>query len=206
MVTYKDSVFLNVPFDQTYRPLLQAAVFAIYDCGFVARCTLEDDDASRVRVDKIYDLISESKYGIHDISRVTLDHVNRLPRFNMPLELGLWLGAKRFGGKKDKQKRALVLDKLPHRYQIFCSDIAGQDATFHSNDAAIVIRRIRDWLRNSPDYKDVAFPGADTLVDRYLRFREQLPALCRDQGLNLKSLEFNDYATLVSGWLIVNPM
>ena len=47
----------------------------------------------RIRVDKIYDLISESNYGIHDISRVTLDHVHRLPRFNMPLELGLWLGA-----------------------------------------------------------------------------------------------------------------
>ena len=139
-------------------------MFAVYDCGFVARCTLEDCDASRIRVDKIYDLISESKYGIHDISRVTLDHVHRLPRFNMPLELGLWLGAKRFGSKRDKQKRALVLDKLPHRYQIFCSDIAGQDATFHRNDTAIVIRRIRDWLRNSPDYKNVAFPGADTLV------------------------------------------
>jgi len=205
VVAYKDSVFLNVPFDRTYKPLFEAAVFAVYDCGFVARCTLEDCDASRIRVDKIYDLISESKYGIHDISRVTLDHVHRLPRFNMPLELGLWLGAKRFGSKRDKQKRALVLDKLPHRYQIFCSDIAGQDATFHRNDTAIVIRRIRDWLRNSPDYKNVAFPGADTLVDRYLRFRAQLPALCRDQGLNLRSLEFNEYARLVAGWLIVNP-
>lgn len=180
-------------------------MFAIFDCGFVARCALEDDDASRVRVDKIYDLISASKYGIHDISRVTLDHVHRLPRFNMPLELGLWLGAKRFGSKRDKQKRALVLDKLSHRYQIFCSDIAGQDATFHNNDTATVIRRIRDWLRNSPDCKDVAFPGADTLVDRYCRFRAQLSSLCRVRGLNLKSLQFNDYATLVAGWLIVNP-
>jgi hypothetical protein len=180
-------------------------VFAIFDCGFVARCALEDDDASRARLDKIYDLICESKYGIHDISRITLDHVHRLPRFNMPLELGLWLGAKRFGSKRDKQKRALVLDKISHRYQIFCSDIAGQDATSHHNDAATVIRRIRDWLRNSPDYKDVIFPGADTLVDRYVRFRAQLPALCIDQGLNLRSLEFNDYCRLVAGWLIVNP-
>jgi len=123
----------------------------------------------------------------------------------MPLELGLWLGAKRFGSKRDKQKRALVLDKLSHRYHIFCSDIAGQDATSHNNDTATVIRRIRDWLRNSPEYKNAAFASADTLVDRYLRFRAQLPALCRDRGLNLKSLEFNDYATLVSAWLIGNP-
>jgi len=202
---YKYSVFLNVPFDRTYRPLLEAAVFAISDCGFVARCALEDDDASRVRVDKIYDLISESKYGIHDISRVTLDHVHGLPRFNMPLELGLWLGAKRFGSTRDKQKRTLVLDKLPYRYQIFWSDIAVQDATSHNNDAATVIRRIRDWLRNSPDYKNVAFPSADILVNRYYRFRAQLPALCKGRGLNFRSLEFNDYATIVDGWLIVNP-
>jgi hypothetical protein len=156
-------------------------------------------------MDKIYDLISESKYGIHDISRVTLDHVHRLPRFNMPLELGLWLGAKRFGSKRDRQKRALVLDKLPHRYRIFCSDIAGQDAASHNNDTTTVIRRIRDWFRNSPDYKNAAFPSADTLVDRYLKFRAQFPALCRVRGLNIRSLEFNDYATLVAVGLIVNP-
>lgn len=180
-------------------------MFVIFDCGFEARCALEDDDASRVRVDKIYDLISESKYGIHDISRVTLDHVHRLPRFNMPLELGLWLGAKRFGSKRDKQKRALIFDKLPYRYQIFCSDIAGQDATFHNNDTATVIHRVRDWLRNSPDFKNVAFPSADTLIDRYYRFHAEVPALCRVRGLNRKSLQFNDYATLVAGWLIINP-
>ena len=205
MIPYKYSVFLNVPFDRAYRPLFEAAVFAIFDCGFEARCALEDGDASRVRVQKIYDLISKSKYGIHDISRVTLDHVHRLPRFNMPLELGLWLGAKRFGSKRDRQKRALILDKLPHRYHIFCSDIAGQDATSHNNDTATVIRRIRDWFRNSPDYKNVAFISADTLIDRYYRFREQLPALCRVSALNHKSLEFHDYATLVAGWLIANP-
>lgn len=180
-------------------------MFAISDLGFVARCALEDDDASRIRVDKIYDLISECKYGIHDISRVTLDHAHRLPRFNMPLELGLWLGAKRFGSKRDKQKRALVLDKLPDRYQIFCSDIAGQDATSHNNDAATLIRRIRNWLRNSPEYKQMSFPSADTMVNRYLRFYAQLPAQCRDQDLNHKSLEFNDYVTLVAGWLMANP-
>lgn len=180
-------------------------MFAICDCGFEARCALEDDDASRIRVDKICDLISESKYGIHDISRVTLDHAHRLPRFNMPLELGLWLGAKRFGSKRDKEKRALVLDKLANRYQLFCSDIAGQDATFHNNDAATLVRRIRNWLRNSPEYKQVTFPSADTMVHRYLRFHAELPALCRIQGLNLRSLEFNDYATLVAGWLIANP-
>lgn len=205
MVAYKNSVFLNVPFDRTYRPLLEAAVFTVHDCGFVARCALEDDDSSRIRVDKIYELISDSRYGIHDISRVTLDSAHRLPRFNMPLELGLWLGATRFGSKRDREKRALILDRLPHRYQIFCSDIAGHDPRFHKNDPATLIRLIRNWLRNSPEYKHVAFPGPDRIVNRYVRFREQLPTMCRNQGLTSNKLEFNDYVKLVIGWLVINP-
>lgn len=37
------------------------------------------------------------------------------------------------------------------------------------------------------------------------RFREQLPAMCRHQGLNPNPLEFNDYVKLVAGWLFINP-
>lgn len=194
-----------MPFDKTYKRLLEAAVFAIYDCGFVARCSKEDEDSSAIRVQKIYDLISESKYGIHDISRVSLDSKNKLPRFNMPLELGLWLGAKRYGRKNDRLKRALVLDKEDYRYQKYCSDIAGQDIRGHDNSTDMIITRIRNWLRNSPDYKGVAFPGEEKIKKRYAEFRDQLPARCKLEGLNHKNLEFNDYATLVVGWLKVNP-
>lgn len=180
-------------------------MFAIYDCGFVARCASEDDDSSTIRVQKIYDLIVQSKYGLHDISRVGLDHKNRLPRLNMPLELGLWLGAKRFGNKNDRSKRALVFDKIDHRFKIFCSDISGQDIRSHQNDPATVIQRVRNWLRNSPDYKSVVFPGPEKMVSRYEQFRTQLPAQCRESGLNPRRLEFNDYCILIAGWLKVNP-
>ena len=155
--------------------------------------------------EKIYKLINESKYGIHDISRVTLDSKNRLPRFNMPLELGIWLGAKRYGSSRDRAKRALVFDKVDHRYQKFCSDISGQDARSHNNDPSIVIRKVRNWLRNSPDYKNVAFPGPEKMVARYAQFRAELPAECKQRGLNWRDLEFNDYANLVFGWLDTNP-
>jgi hypothetical protein len=203
-LAYKNSVFLNVPFDRTYKPLLEAAVFAIYDCGFVARCASEDEDSSTVRVQKIYDLIAESKYGIHDISRAGLDHKNRLPRFNMPLELGLWLGAKQYGNKNDRTKRALVMDRIDNRFKIFCSDISGQDIRSHQNNPATVIQRVRNWLRNSPDYKNVVFPGPEKMVTRYAEFRAQLPTQCKDNGLNPKQLEFNDYCILIVGWLKVH--
>ena len=204
-MAYTNSVFLNVPFDPKYKRLFEAAIFAIYDCGFIARSAKEDEDSSTPRVEKIYELIQQSKYGIHDISRVTLDSKNGLPRFNMPLELGIWLGAKRYGSRRDKEKRALVLDKVDHRYQIFCSDISGQDPRSHNNDTSIIIRRIRNWLRNSPDYKSVAFPGPEKMVERYALFRAQLPSQCKIHGLNWRDLEFNDYSNLVAGWLKTNP-
>jgi hypothetical protein len=194
-----------VPFDRTYKTLFEAAIFAVHDCGFVARAAKEDEDSGRVRVQKIYDLIAESKYGIHDISRVTLDWKTGLPRFNMPLELGLWLGAVRYGSKRDREKRTLVMDKVDHRYQIFCSDISGQDIRGHANNAEQVVRRVRNWLRNSPEYKGSKFPGDETMVARYRVFREELPAIAREQGLNWRKLEFNDYATFVVAWLQENP-
>jgi hypothetical protein len=205
-VAYNNSVFLNVPFDRSYKRLFEAAIFTIHDCGFVARSAKEDEDSSTPRVEKIYELIQESKYGIHDISRVTLDRKNRLPRFNMPLELGIWLGAKRYGVGRDRDRRALVFDKVNNRYQQFCSDISGQDIKSHNNDPSVLIRRIRNWLRNSPDYRNVAFPGPEKMVTRYEQFRAQLPAQCRLHGLNWRNLEFNDYSLLVVGWLKTDPV
>jgi hypothetical protein len=88
-------VFINVPFDIRYKKRFDALVFAVHDCGFVARGAREQDDSNQVRLGKLFQIIRECRYGIHDLSRVTLDSRHRLPRFNMPLELGIFLGAKR---------------------------------------------------------------------------------------------------------------
>jgi hypothetical protein len=104
------NVFINCPFDDRYRPLFHAAVFAVVDCGFVPRCALEVDDGSEVRINKVCDLIGECRFGIHDLSRTELDSRSKLPRFNMPLELGLFIGAKRFGGASHRRKSCLILD------------------------------------------------------------------------------------------------
>ena len=95
--SYDDNVFLNCPFDKNYWPILESITFAIHDCGFFARSALESDDGSEVRIRKIQDLVRICRYGIHDISRIELSQNSGLPRFNMPLELGIFLGAKSFG-------------------------------------------------------------------------------------------------------------
>ena len=102
---YNDNVFINCPFDPVYKPLFDAMVFAVHDCGFIPRCALEEEDASQVRIDKIYEIIADCRYGIHDISRIELDEPSGFPRFNMPLELGIFLGAKKFGSETQKGKK-----------------------------------------------------------------------------------------------------
>jgi hypothetical protein len=117
-----DDVFINCPFDQAYAPIFQALIFCIYSCAFRPRSARELDDSGQLRMEKLYALIEECRYGIHDLSRTEPDAASGLPRFNMPLELGLFLGAKKYGDAAQKLKRALVLDVEPFRYQRFISN------------------------------------------------------------------------------------
>ena len=45
----------------------------------------------------------------------------------MPLELGPFLGAKRFGDPVQREKRKLILDLEQYRYQKSISDLEGID-------------------------------------------------------------------------------
>ena len=196
---YTDNVFVNCPFDDAYQSIFRAIVFAVFDCGFVARCALEIDDSSQVRIDKIARIIAESKFGIHDISRTELDGKTGLPRFNMPLELGMFLGAKRFGRDRQRTKACLILDMEPYRYQAFISDIAGQDIRPHGNEPGEAIKLVRNWLRDSSKRKTI--PGGKEISRRYELFRKQLLEMCGELKIEEDELTFNDYTNLVSEWL-----
>lgn len=199
MISRGEGVFINVPFDRRYKKLFDALVFSVHDSGFIARGAREQDDSSQVRLAKLYEIIGQCRYGIHDLSRVTLDSVNRLPRFNMPLELGIFLGAKRFGGKPHARKTCLILDREPYRYQIFCSDIGGQDIRAHHNDVGAAVGAVRDWLRTAS--RRPGLRGAKNMTQRYVQFRSELPAICRAARLDLHELGFLDYRTLVEEWI-----
>ena len=180
--SYNQNVFVNCPFDADYKPLFDALVFAIHDCGFVARCALEADDSAQVRVSKIYDILGESRLGIHDVSRTQLDASLGLPRFNMPLELGMFLGAQRFGGKQQGRKRCLILDRERFRYQAYLSDLAGQDIKAHADDPAKAIRAVRDWLSQFTS-EGVILPGGQRIVERYNLFLAELPKTLDDVAI-----------------------
>ena len=193
------SVFINCPFDQQYRPLFEAIVFCVAACGFVPRCTLDLTDAGEVRIENIYRLIAQCNHGIHDISRTEVaGQPYRLPRFNMPLELGIFLGAKRFGARTAK-KRCLIMDREPYRYKRFISDIGGQDIKAHGRSPVKAIRHVRDWLQAAPG--KTAIPSGALIWKKYRQFRRELPALAEEAELDPTQLTFIDYLQLVISWL-----
>lgn len=198
--TYGTSVFVNCPFDAAYAPTFDAIVFALLDCGFTPRCALEVDDAGLVRFEKILQLVKACRFGIHDISRTELDRRNRLPRFNMPLELGLFLGAQRFGGGDQRRKACLVLDREPYRYQKFVSDISGQDIKSHDARPDRAIAATRTWLTAAAK-PGLPLPGGRAIAQRYHRFRSELPELCRRLRLRPAEMTFIDYCSIAAEWL-----
>jgi hypothetical protein len=195
-----ESVFINCPFDVEYQPLFRALVFAVQDCGLVARSALERDDGGEVRIEKIRRIIGESAFGVHDISRT--DPGTGLPRFNMPLELGLFLGAKYYGDERNARKSCVIFDQERYRYQAFCSDLAGHDIRAHGGAENEVVRVVRDaaqtWIPGR------TLPGARAMFDRYSRFVESLPRLASRVALDPDNLTFSDLSFLIARWLRKN--
>lgn len=196
--SYHRSVFLNCPFDPAYRPLLFATIFAVHYCGFLARAALEISDSSQTRLTSLFDLIAQCRYGIHDLSRTSLDPPNGLPRFNMPFELGIFLGCKRFGPARHRLKSSIVLDSEPYRYQQFLSDIAGQDILSHHNDPRVAITHIRNWLRTTS--KRTAIAGGNAVWEQFVQFQDDLPHIATELRLHPEELTFVDYRHIISLW------
>ncbi|MFN2514977.1 MAG: hypothetical protein ABR556_02085 [Pyrinomonadaceae bacterium] len=203
---YDKNVFINCPFDDLYEPLFHAIIFTLYDMGFNPKCAKDVSNAGQVRFTKIQDLIENCKYSIHDISRTQLDPINALPRFNMPLELGLDLGCRRYGTSHLQEKVILVLDVELYRYQKFISDIAGQDIDEHRSGEENVITVVRDWLRPELDPKLVKTPNGANIYTRYRAFQAMLPSICTDLGWDINKLPFIDFSWAVYDWIRKNPI
>ncbi len=140
------NVFLNCPFDQQYEPILQAILFCCVHLGFSPRVATERMDAAESRLEKICDLIDASRWSIHDLSRCQATKSGELSRLNMPFELGIDYGRRRFGTGRIVGKRFLIMDEERYRLQKTLSDIAGFDPQHHSGDHEKAVTVVRNWL------------------------------------------------------------
>lgn len=193
-------VFINCPFSPDYQQFFEAIVFAVMRSGFTARCGRENDDGGEVRFEKICKIIAECRYGIHDISKTEPDPGSGLPRFNMPFELGLFLGSRKFGGREHVQKKSLILDSQMHRYQQFISDIAGQDIHSHDGKVDQLIERVATWLRDAA--RDPVVPGGRAISREFDQFRSDLRGMVVSKRLEVDELTFTDLTGFAATWIV----
>lgn len=197
---FETNVFVNCPFEETYRLLQWPMVFTIIACGFTPCLALQERDAGAIRIEKIKRLIGRSRLSIHDISRTEPDAGSGLPRFNMPFELGLDLGAREYENRYLKDKKVLILDTERYRFQSFLSDIAGQDIAAHNGSADVLIERVRTWL-NAVRASGPPLLGAARIKRLYDSFHVELPKICDAAGLDCANLDFNDFLYFCSDWI-----
>jgi len=194
--TYEKSVFINCPFDEAYKPIFNAIVFTVHRCGFILRCSKEFGESSTIRIQNIIGLIDESKYAIHDLSRVSTH--DELPRFNMPLELGICIGALAFGSQRNKAKKYLITASEKYEYQKYISDLAGQDIQAHSDKFEDAIKVVRNWLST---LTSETVPSPSIIIDEYNRFISKLPEMCKIPEWVEAELTFHEYLSLLINWL-----
>lgn len=133
------NVFLNIPYDNRFQKLCLAYISGISAFGFVPRATLEIPGGGR-RLDRIFRLIQNCRFSIHDLSRVELDKKRPpTPRFNMPFELGLSVAWERL------TKRThiwFVFEARTYRLSKSLSDLNGTDPYIHGGSVDGVFREL----------------------------------------------------------------
>jgi len=143
---YESNVFINCPFDKEYYALLRPLLFTIIYLGYNPRIASERSDSAENRVDKVCELIRDSKYSIHDLSRLKASRAKEYYRLNMPFELGVEYGARLFGASFMNRKKCLILERRRYDFKRALSDLSGVDIKSHKNKPDEVVRAVRDWF------------------------------------------------------------
>ena len=135
----ENCIFINCPFDDDYRPLLRALLFAVCFYGLSPKIASEESDMKSDRLRRIIKLMKSAKYSIHDLSRMCSRAEGEYYRMNMPFELGLDYGL------CGQRKSFLIFENNPYKLKIALSDVNGWDVSAHKEEAELIIQEFRKW-------------------------------------------------------------
>lgn len=166
---FERSVFINSPFDSDFAPILQAIAFCVADLNLFPRLAPENADSATGRLERIVDLVRESRFGIHDLSRCKATRADEYYRLNMPFELGLDHAAAKFGGGPLSSKSILILEENRFDSQNSLSDISGWDVEAHGGDHITAVRKVSRWLIQHAGAEPI---GATRILGHYQDFQE----------------------------------
>ncbi|HPG07699.1 MAG TPA: hypothetical protein P5275_15740 [Saprospiraceae bacterium] len=209
---FERNVFINCPFDDDYFLLLKPLLFTIIYFEFEPRIALESSDSGNARLAKIIQLIRESQFSIHDLSRLRAKKIDDFYRLNMPFELGIDFGARNFDPKYHS-KRALVLEAGAFDYMKAISDINGYDIKSHHNNPEVLIACLRSWFAetvgkrglnaSSKIYDDFIVFNRDMFDHKTLKYKSNHTATEAEHfaRLEIDELTIPEYIDEVKDWL-----
>lgn len=198
---FSNNVFINCPFDPDYIPLLRPLLFTILYLGYNPRIASEGSDSGEVRFQKTCQLIEQSRISIHDLSRIRSSKKQEYYRLNMPFELGVDIGCRRYKGGQTNKKKCLVLEKERHRYRKALSDLSGSDIKNHNNEPEEIVRQTRSWFVENEN------PRADSATRIWESFNEFMADFYqkrKKEGYKAKDLEMMpipEYILFIKDWI-----
>jgi len=201
---FEQNVFINCPFDASYIQFLRPLLFTVIYCGLDPQIA-QTNSSFDVRLDSIKDLIEVSKYSIHDLSNMAATKKGELARFNMPFELGIDYGSKRFGGAPLTNKSSLIIDKASYRYQAALSDIAGCDIANYKDSPEQLVRAIRYWINDSIQGGQ---PHATVIWNEFNEFVSDFQQSVYDEGGNdqdIEEMSRMEYIEYIKAWVQSRP-
>ncbi len=165
-----ESVFLNIPYDSAFESLYLAYIVGLTQLGLRINATLAVPNQGRL--DKIITLIEQSDYSIHDLSRIEVSR--GVPRFNMPVELGLALYRSHITRGKH---RVFIFERKRYRAQRSTSDVNGIDPQIHNGTPKGLMGGLRNIFRQPGDVTTVP-----EMLASYRAVKQRLPELRRNSG------------------------
>jgi hypothetical protein len=198
-------VFINCPLDADYTDILRPVIFCVLSLGFEPRISLERTDSAETRIDKIIELIKESKFGIHDISRIRAKKKGEYFRLNMPFELGIDYACRRLMGAPWNSKKILILETEKYRFQAAISDLSGSDIAVHKNDPISASNEVRNWLAQELGNTT---RGPAAVWSRFTDFMADNYDLLTARGYSAADVEAQPVSELIGcmrDWLGTNP-
>jgi len=200
--SFEENVFINCPFDAGYHPLLQVLLFTIVFLGFRPRIALERFDSGELRLSKIARFVKDSRFSIHDLSRLQAGATGEYYRLNMPFELGVEYGGRLFGRGRLREKCCLILESEPFDAMRALSDLAGVDVKSHRSQPFELMRQVRNWFVESAALKRA--PAPESMWLSYTVFMASLDKKLLRQGFTQEDKErmpVVEYLDLIEEWL-----
>jgi len=163
-------VFLNIPYDVAFENLYLAYIVGLTQLGLSINAALAVPNQGRLGT--IIELIDKSDFSIHDLSRVEISR--GVPRFNMPVELGLALYRSHI---TNGQHRVFIFERKQYRAQRSTSDVNGIDPQIHNGTVKRLMSGLRNIFRQPNDVTTVP-----EMLASYRAVKQRIPEMRRNAG------------------------